>query len=39
MIDKAVTVARDNVGRVIGRLDEETMAVVNRELAIFLSFA
>ncbi|AGA31769.1 PemK family protein; Transcriptional Modulator Of MazE/xin MazF [Thioalkalivibrio nitratireducens DSM 14787] len=39
MIDKATTVRRDRVGAPIGRLEAETMVVVNRSLALFLGFA
>lgn len=39
MIDKAQTVVREKVGRVIGRVDHETMVSVNRALALFLGFA
>jgi len=36
MIDKAMSVKRDRVGRVIGRVREETMLTVTRNLAVFL---
>jgi mRNA interferase MazF len=36
MIDKAVTVPRDRVGPVIGRLDDEVMRTVGQALAAFL---
>lgn len=36
MIDKAMTVRRDRIGQVFGRLDPETMIAVNRSLALFL---
>ncbi len=39
MVDKPQTVAREKVGEIIGRLDDETMLTVNRSLAIFLGFA
>jgi len=39
MVDKAHTVARDKVGRVIGQLDDAAMLAVNRALAVFLGFA
>lgn len=39
MVDKPQSVAREKVGAVIGRLDEETMLAVNRALAVFLGFA
>jgi mRNA interferase MazF len=39
MVDKPHTVARERVGEVIGRLDDETLLAVNRALAVFLGFA
>ena len=39
MVDKPQSVARNKVGSVFGRLDDETMLAVNRALAVFLSFA
>jgi mRNA interferase MazF len=36
MVDKAATVSRDKIGRHIGRLDPETMRVINSALANFL---
>jgi len=39
MVDKPQTVAREKVGEIIGRLDDETILTVNRSLAIFLGFA
>lgn len=39
MIDKTMTVRRDKVGEAFGRFDDETMAAVNRSLAVFLGFA
>lgn len=39
MVDKPQSVAREKVGAVIGRLDNETMLAVNRALAVFLGFA
>jgi len=39
MVDKTQTVARDRVGSIIGRLDDEAMLAVNRALAVFLGFA
>ncbi len=39
MVDKPQTVARDKVGSVNGRLEDETLLAVNRSLAIFLGFA
>ena len=38
-IDKAMSVKRERVGEPFGRLDEDTMIVVNRLLALFLGFA
>ncbi|MBN9563338.1 MAG: type II toxin-antitoxin system PemK/MazF family toxin [Alphaproteobacteria bacterium] len=37
MVDKATTIPRAKAGRRIGRLDEATLANVNRALAAFLS--
>lgn len=39
MVDKPQAVAREKVGQVIGRLDDETMVAVNRALAIFIGVA
>lgn len=39
MVDKPQSVAREKVGAVFGRLDDETMLAVNRALAVFLGFA
>lgn len=38
-VDKIMTVARERVGRVIGRLDDATMLKVNRSLAVFTGIA
>lgn len=38
-VDKVMTVARERVGGVIGRLDDATMLKVNRSLAVFLAIA
>jgi mRNA interferase MazF len=38
-IDKIVTVARERVGRVIGRIDDDTLIKVNRSLAVFVGIA
>lgn len=38
-VDKMMTVARERVGRVIGRLDDATMLKVNRSLAVFIGIA
>jgi len=39
MVDKPQTVARDKIGKPVGRLDDESMVAVNRALAVFLGFA
>jgi mRNA interferase MazF len=39
MVDKPQSVAREKVGAVIGRLDDEIMVAVNRALAIFIGVA
>ena len=39
MVDKPQSIAREKIGEVIGRLDDETMLAVNRALAVFLGFA
>lgn len=39
MIDKAMTVKRDKLGNLIGRIDSETMISVNRSLAVFFGMA
>ena len=39
MVDKPQTVARERVGKSMGRLDEGSMLAVNRALAVFLGFA
>jgi len=39
MIDKPQTVARDKIGKTIGRVDDSTLLAVNRALAVFLGFA
>jgi len=36
MVDRAVSLPREKVGTVFGELDEATMRVVNRTLAVFL---
>jgi mRNA interferase MazF len=36
MVDKILTVPRDKVGKVIGRLDDNVMVELNRLLAVFL---
>lgn len=39
MVDKAQTISREKIGESFGRLDDATMLVVNRALALFLGFA
>jgi len=39
MVDKIVTVRREQVGNHFGRLDHETMVRVDRSLALFLGIA
>lgn len=39
MVDKAMTVKRDKLGKAFGRIDDGTMVSVNRALALFLGFA
>ena len=39
MIDKPQTVARNKIGKTIGRVDDSTLLAVNRALAVFLGFA
>lgn len=39
MIDKAQTVARERIGPVFGRAEDDAMVSVNRALAVFLGFA
>jgi mRNA interferase MazF len=38
-VDKIMTVKRERVGRVIGRLDDATLVKVNRSLAAFIGIA
>ncbi len=38
-VDKVMTVARERVGAVIGRLDDAAMLKVNRSLAVFIGIA
>lgn len=38
-VDKAFTIARERIGKVIGRLDDGTMLKVSRSLAVFLGIA
>lgn len=39
MVDKAMSVKRDKIGAIIGRLDPEAMLAVTRALAVFLAIA
>lgn len=39
MVDKAISVKRERIGRVFGYLDDETMLSVTRSLAVFLGIA
>lgn len=39
MVDKAMTVKRDKIGRVIGRLDDDAMIAVNRSLLLWIGLA
>jgi mRNA interferase MazF len=39
MVDKVLTVPRAKVGRVIGRVQDESLVAVNRALAVFLGLA
>ena len=39
MVDKSMTVKRDELGEVFGRIDDSAMVAVNRALALFLGFA
>jgi mRNA interferase MazF len=38
-VDKIMTVARERIGAVIGRLDDAAMLKVNRSLAVFVGIA
>lgn len=38
-VDKVLTVARERIGGMIGRMDDATMLKVNRSLAVFLGIA
>jgi len=38
-VDKILTVARESIGGVIGRLDDATLLKVNRSLAVFVGIA
>ena len=39
MIDKAQTLSREKIGKILGHLDDDDMLRVNRPLAVFLGFA
>jgi len=39
MVDKAMSVKRERIGKPFGRLEGETMVGVNRSLALFLGFS
>lgn len=39
MVDKAMTILRDKVGPVFGRVNADTLVAVERDLAIFLGIA
>ncbi len=39
MVDKAMSVKRDKIGAIIGRLDAEAMLAVTRALAVFFAIA
>lgn len=39
MVDKAMSVKRERIGKTIGQLDSETMLSVTRSLAVFLALA
>jgi len=39
MLDRITTAPRNKLGMVIGRVDDETMLIVNRVLALFLGLA
>ena len=39
MVDKAMSVKRDNIGATIGHLDAEAMLAVIRALAVFFAIA
>ena len=38
-IDKVMAVARERIGKTIGRLDDATLLKINRSLAVFLGIA
>jgi mRNA interferase MazF len=39
MVDKAMSVRRDRIGAVFGRLDADVLVEVSRSLAVFLGIA
>lgn len=39
MIDKAMTLKREKIGRVFGSIEDETLMAVNRSLAVFFGLA
>jgi mRNA interferase MazF len=39
MIDKAMTLKREKIGRVFGSIEDETLIAVNRSLAVFFGLA
>lgn len=39
MVDKAMTLRRERLGQVFGRVDDETLLAVNRALAVFFGLA
>jgi len=39
MVDKPQSIAREKIGMVLGRMDDEAMLAVNRALAVFLGLA
>jgi mRNA interferase MazF len=39
MVDKPQSVAREKIGKVFGRLEDDAMLAVNRALAVFIGFA
>jgi|SRR5688572_17546430 mRNA interferase MazF len=38
-VDKIITVVRERIGKVIGRMDDATMLKLNRSLAVFVGIA
>nr|WP_287683923.1 type II toxin-antitoxin system PemK/MazF family toxin [Cutibacterium sp.] len=39
MVDKIMTVRRDKIGQIIGRIDTTTLTTIERCLAVFLGIA